>query len=121
MNEMSCSLNKSVDGGEDPIRHVVAPEVQDQLVAALGAGPVREMVGPVRVGAVQVAVGVYHLGLHPEPKPHAELGHPLDQRSQPARELLEVGCPVPEPCMFISAADEPPVVHHEQLHSHLGR
>ncbi len=109
-----------VERAEHPLRHVRPGQVQHQLVAVLRPGPVREVIDPVRVGAVEVAVRVYHLRLDPEPEPHAQAVHPVDERAEATRELRPVHGPVAEPGPVVVAAGEPPVVDHEALHAEPG-
>ena len=84
------------------------------------ARAVREVDGPVRVRAVEVAVGVHHLRLHPETELHAQRVDVLDEALQPLRELLRVHEPVAQAGPVVVALAEPAVVHHEQLHADLG-
>ncbi|GAA2769907.1 hypothetical protein GCM10020219_042480 [Nonomuraea dietziae] len=70
--------------------------------------------------AVEVAVGVDHLGLDPEAGPHAQLADGVEELGQAAGEAVGVGPPVAEAAPVVDAPAEPAVIHHEQLHAQVG-
>ena len=70
---------------EDVLAHLVAGEVEDQLVTVQQRHPVAGGEDPVGVVAVEVGVGVDHLRLEPEPELHAEPAHVVDQRRRGPR------------------------------------
>ena len=107
------------DGRQDPFGDVIAREVEHELVALLGPRPVLKVQDPVRVRAVQVGVGVDHLGLDPDAKAHAELLHVLDQWGEAPWELLDVDVPITESRPVVFAAHEPAVIDDEELDAHL--
>jgi len=76
-----------------------------------------EVIGPVRVGTVKVAVRVHHLRLHPQAEIHTQGVYIADQFIQAARKLRRVHKPVPQPGTVVVAGTEPAVIHHKQLHS----
>ena len=79
-----------------------------------------EVIGPVRVGTVKVAVRVHHLRLHPQAKIHTQGVYIPDQFVQAAGEFLRVHKPVPQPGTVVVASAEPAVIHHKQFHPDLG-
>ena len=68
---------------EQVVRHLVARQVEHQLVAADDPRAARHLQCPARVGPVQIAVGVDHLRLDPQAELQAQAPHVGDQRRQP--------------------------------------
>ena len=60
-------------------------EVEDELVASEDGFVAVGRQRPVRVGAVEVAVGVDHLRFDPDAELHAETGDVIDQRAEAQR------------------------------------
>ena len=81
--------------------HVVvrlgAAEVEHELVAAEHGLVALGRQRPLGVGAVQVAVGVDHLRLDPDPEVHAQTANVVDQRSEARRVGVGRDHPVAEP------------------------
>ena len=102
------------------ILDVVAGQVEDKLVAGFGLGTAREVHSPIRMCAVEVAIAVDHLRLHPDAEFHAEAVHGRDQVAEPVGEFLGVHGPVAEAGVVVVAGAEPAVVHDEALHADLG-
>jgi hypothetical protein len=65
--------------------------------------------------AIQVAIGVDHLRLDPQPEVHTEAVHVVDEAFQALREFLRIYDPVAQAGVVVVARAEPSVVHHEQL------
>ena len=95
--------------------HLVLAEVKDELIATLGSRAFREVVHPVGVFAVEVAVGVDHLRLDPQSEVHPQVVDVLDQRADSVGELPPAGEPVNEPRGVVVAVAEPAVDQDEQL------
>ena len=105
LDELDVVLRQqAVQRREHPVRHVGPGQVQHQLVAVLRPGAAGEVVHPVRVRPVEVAVRVHHLRLDPQPEPHAEVVDPADERAEAARELLPVDRPVAQSRPVVVAA-----------------
>ncbi len=100
-----------------PVRDLVPREVQDELVAHLGAGPAGDVQHPVGVLAVQGAVRIDHLRLDPDPEPHPEPVHGVGQRPEPLGKALRSRRPVAQPRPVASPRPEPAVVDDIQLHA----
>ena len=106
---------QGVDPGLDVGAHVVAAEVEDELVAE---GQLRRRGGgqnPVRMGPEQVAVRIDHFRLEPQAELHAQALHVPGQRTQSVRIDGRVHLPVAEARPVVAAAQEPPVVEDEAL------
>ena len=73
----------------------------------------RRVERPIGMGAVEVAVGVDHLGLDPDAELHAEPPHVLDERRQTVGIDLGRHPPVAEPRRVVAPGTEPSVVEHE--------
>ena len=100
--------------------HGATAEVEHKLVATqrlLAAGHLQH---PVRVRAVQVAVGVHTFGFDPEAELHAQCAAVLGQWRQALRINVGRGPPVAQPGAVVAAATEPAVVEHEALDSEGG-
>ena len=69
---------------EDVLPGLGPGQVQHLLVALGQRHPVAGGEHPVGVRAVEVGVGVDHLGLEPEAELHAQTAHVLDERAEPA-------------------------------------
>ena len=108
----------------DPLEQVAADlgpgQVENQLVPLQRRHPVPGGQDPVRVRAVQIGVGVDHLGLDPEPELHAAAAHVLDEPVQPARPDVLVDPPVAQAGLVAAAPAEPAVVQDEPFHAEAG-
>ena len=114
---MSFFAQQLVQDPEHVVAHVGPGEVQDQLVARLRPRASGEVQHPVGVLAVQVRVRVHHLRLHPEAEVHPQRVDLVDERPEPAGELLRVHRPVAQARAVALALAEPAVVHHEAVHA----
>ncbi len=90
-------------------------QVQHQLVASQDRLVPRRRQRPLGVLAVQVAVGVHHLGLDPDAELHPQIAHVVDDRRQPVRVHLGRDPPVAEAAGVVAPRPEPTVVEHETL------
>lgn len=104
---------------ENVVPHVLTGHVQHALVAGNGLIPAPGADGPVRMGAVQVAVGIDHLRFVPDAEFDAQGVDPLDQALQPALELLLVDSPVSQGAVVVAAVSKPAVVHHQHFDAQL--
>ena len=111
---------QSVEKLEHVFLDVGVREVEQHLVASLGAGPPWEVHRPVRMRAIQVAIGVDHFRFHPEPELHAEAIDLLNQTAQAVRKFVLVHSPIAEACMIAVAGAKPAVVHDETFDTNLG-
>ena len=109
-----------IEHAEDVLLHVAAGQVEDHLVAQLAARTVGEMDHPIGMRAIEVAIGVHHLGLDPKAEVHAEPVDVFDQRLEALREFLRIDEPVAQAGAIVVALAEPAVIHHEQLDSEFG-
>ena len=71
--------------------------------------------------AIQIAVGIHHLGLHPESEIHLQRVHVIDQALQALRKFRGIDGPIAQPRAIVIARAEPAIVHHEQLHPEFRR
>src|SRR5438876_1578099 len=55
--------------------HIFSPHIQDKLMACFTARTRWEMVDPLRMQAVDIAIRIDHLWLNPQPKEHSSLLH----------------------------------------------
>src|ERR1051326_962539 len=108
-----------VEHAENMFRNVLASHVQHQLIAQLAAWTAWKIHDPVRVSAIQIAVGVDHLGLDPQSKIHAEVVHVIDQGREAVRKLLRVDEPIAQSGAIVVSLAEPAVVHDEKLDAEL--
>ena len=69
------------------------------------------------MGAVQVAVGVDHFGLNPQPEFHPQRVHPRRQRGQPAGVFDRISGPIAQSGTVIAAALEPTIVEDEAFYA----
>src|SRR6187402_3729310 len=100
---------------------VFAREIEDELMTALAALASREVQHPIRMRAVEIAVRIDHLRLHPQAEAHPEPVHLVDERLQSVWELVTIDYPVTKPGTVAVARAEPAVVHDEALHAERGR
>ena len=97
------------------LHHLLAAQVQVVLAADLAGLAARHRKGPVRVGAVQIAVGADRLRL--DPKAQAQV-HGVEfgaQAGQAVGQLGPVRSPVAQAGGGAVAPFEPAVVQHEQV------
>src|SRR4029453_13360161 len=93
------------------------PQVDHLLVTRFHRQSITSGHDPVRMLARRCGVKVDHLGLEPEPKLHAEVGHLVHERMQPMRPYLSGDSPVTEPGTIMSPGAEPAVVQHVALNA----
>ena len=98
-----------------------AVEVEHQLVTSEHRLVAIRGQRPFGVCAVEVAVGVHHFGLDPDPELHAKRSDMVDQWAQTIRVDRRRYNPVAEAGAIIAAAAEPAVVEHESFDANLGR
>src|ERR1019366_5538950 len=109
-----------VEEAEDVLLDVVARQVEDHLGAQFGARAAGEVDHPIGMGAVEIAVGVDHLRLHPESEIHFEGVDVIDEALESLREFFRVDGPIAESGIVVIAPAEPAIVHHEEFHAELG-
>ena len=110
-----------VQPGEGVLLHVVARQVQQQLVPRLRVLTIGKLHRPLRMRPVEIAVRVHHLRLHPDAEVHPQRTDAIDDRLEPMRKLLRVHIPVPQSGVVVLALAKPSVVDHKPLHPQLGR
>ena len=104
------------------IVHDLLPgKVQDVLMPRVGLKAARRADQPVRMRAVELAVLIYHLKLHPESEVEAQGLDLPGESGDSVRQLLQVCLPVPESLVVIVPLSEPAVVQHEELRADLLR
>ena len=99
---------------------IFAGEIEHELVAAFGARSAGHVEDPVGVSAVEVGVGVDHLGFDPEAEVHVEGVDLVDERLQAVGKFCLVDVPVAETEVVGGALAEPAVVHDEALDTDAG-
>ncbi len=104
---------------EDIVPDLPAGHVQHALVAAEAAVPPLGLDYPVRVGPIEVAVGVHHLRLVPYAEAEPLCVHPLDKALDAALQLVLVHLPVAQGLGVVVPGAEPAVVHHQHVHAQL--
>ena len=119
------AVEHRADAFDEMVAHVVAAQVEDELVPAAARLPSGHADDPVRVGTEQVGVRVDHLRLEPQPEHHPEAGDVLGQRPQSVRERGRIDDPVAESAPVVGAGaapgPEPSVIHDEQFAAEPGR
>ena len=108
------------DRGDDIVPHLRLCQVEKQLVSPVYRVAPRLRQRPIRVGAVQVAVGIDGLRLEPEPEFHPQLCELSRQPGKAVRQLL-VYIIISQSGAVIVSCPEPAVVKNEQLTAELGR
>ena len=109
-----------IECAEKMAGHLRAGEIEHELMALRAACATGLVQAPVRVGAVEFAIRVHHLRLHPKTEVHAEPPHGVDQRRKPIREETGVGLPVAEAACVVAPTAEPAVVEHEAFDAERG-
>ena len=109
-----------VEEAEDVLLHIVARHVEHHLRAQFAARAAGEVHDPIGMGAVEIAIGVDHLGFDPEAELHLERVHGIDQALQTLREFLRVDGPIAESGVVVVAFAKPAIVHHEEFHAEFG-
>ena len=107
------SGQQGIERTEQIVPHILPPQVEHQLVAR--GRPLAPVLGkhPVGMHAVELAIGIDHFRLHPEPEFHAEAAHLVGQRGDALRVFARIGSPVAEACAVMVAAPEPAIVEDE--------
>ncbi len=72
---MSLLLTSWSSQLKDVFLHVLTSQVEQQLVAGLGARAPGKIHRPVGMLAIQVAVGIHHFRLYPDAEVHAQRVH----------------------------------------------
>ena len=75
---------------------------------------------PIGVGAVDVAVGVDHLGLEPDSEGHAEVVDVVDQGTEAVGIFARIDLPIGQAARVIIALAEPTVVEHKAFSAQIG-
>ena len=101
----------------DGIHNLLAGEIQDKLVAAMGSPAVRRTDAPVRMGTEQVGILVDHFRLKPQTKLHAQPVNAFCQTGDAVCQTFRVCYPVAQTGKVIAACAEPAVIQNKQLHT----
>src|SRR5690606_41643705 len=88
-------------------------------MAQFGALAVGKVVDPIRMGTIEVAVGIDHLRLYPDAKLHAQFVDTLDQRHQSIREFVAVDPPIAQASLVVFACAKPTIIYHKKLYAQL--
>ena len=70
--------------------------------------------------AIEIAIRIYHFGLHPQAEIHAEGIYACNQAVQAIRKLLRIDGPIAQSRVIVVSFAKPAVVHDEQFHTELG-
>ena len=99
------------------IAHIVASQIEYDLVALFRTRASGEMQHPIGMLAVKIRVRIDHFRLDPQTKIHSERVNLVDQWFQAMRKLRGIDVPVAQPGMVVFALSKPAVVHHESIHT----
>src|SRR5271154_2800281 len=70
--------------------------------------------------AIEIAVRVHHLRLHPDAEVHAQCMHAIDDGLEAVGKLLLVHIPVAQAGVVVLALAEPSIIDNETLYAHFG-
>ena len=113
-------VEQGVQSRRDVVVRVRMGEIEDLLLPRRRGQCHPAPQYPVRMPACQVAVGIDHLGLDPQPELHAEVTDMVDQRMQALRPYVFVDEPIAETGRVVAPAREPAVVEHESFDADVG-
>src|SRR4029077_7891396 len=91
-----------------------------QLVARLGARTALVVHRPIWMLTVEVAVGIHHLWLNPEPKVHPQTMDVIDQRLQAMGKLCRVHIPISQASVVVIPLAEPAIIHYKSFRPNTG-
>ena len=113
-------LEAGREGLGQVVHHGGVAHVQHQLLAGLQRHPPGGGQSPLGMGAVEIAVGIDHLGLNPDAEPYSLGLDSLHEGLQTVGEEGGMGIPVAQPRPIVAALTEPAVVHDGHIHAYLG-
>src|SRR5579883_818757 len=96
-------------------------EIQEKLVAQLGSFSLREVIDPVRMSAIEVAVGINHFWLYPDTKFHPQAMDLVNQGAQTVGELLWIYPPVAKTGTVVVPFAKPAIINYKEFNAKLSR